>query len=444
MKAARLQYAVANGIVRASIGARAWLGDPGAQLFTAQGRLNPYPVYRRIRERGPVVATSVGLVSASHPVVDQVLRDPRFGSVPPERSGAPGALDRLVAAAVMDPTTALAGVTSVPNPLGPESLIGMDPPDHTRLRRLVSRAFTPRAIARWRPRVERLADDLLDHAVQDGELDLVPGYAAPLPILAICEILGIPVEDRDRFKEWGDAVALTLDLIGPAEQARAGAALEELDAYFGRLFEQRRQDPGEEVIDTLLAAESSGEAIRPRELLATVLLLLVAGFETTVNLIGNGALLLLKHPDQLALLREDPALIPNAVEEFLRYDPPVQQDGRIAKEDLELAGVQVPRGLPVSLLLGGANRDPAVFNDPERFDVTRPDADRHLAFASGIHYCLGASLARLEGEIAFTTLLRRFGRIEAAGAPRRRRGLILRGLESLPLRVRSTSLVPVA
>lgn len=440
---ARLKYLAANGILQASVSAQAWLGDPGAQVFTGPGRLNPYPIYRRIRERGPLVRTGVGLMSASHATTDQVLRDPRFTSVAPER-GEPGLVDRVVAAAVMDPATAISSVTTVPNPVGPESMIGMDPPDHTRLRRLVARAFTPRSIAAWRPRVERLAEDLLDQAGRDGEFDLVPSYAAALPILAICEILGIPGQDRDRFREWGDAVASTLDIVGPVEQARAGVALDELDAYFTRLFDQRRREPGDEVIDTLLAAEATGEAITSREVMATVLLLLVAGFETTVNLIGNGALLLLKHPEQMALLREDPTLIPNAVEEFLRYDPPVQQDGRMAKEDLELAGLPVRRGEPISVLLGGANRDPAVFADPERFDVTRTDADRHLAFASGIHYCLGASLARLEGEIAFTALLRRFDGIEKAGPSRRRRGLILRGLDSLPLRVRSASLVPVA
>lgn len=441
----RLKYLLANGLIQGSIHARAWRGDPGAQLFTAQGRRDPYPLYRRIRERGPVVQTGVGLMSASHAVTDQVLRDPRFGSPPPPREDtSPGVVDRLLASAMMNPTTAMAGITDVPNPVGPESMIGMDPPDHTRLRRLVSRAFTPRSIARWRPRLERMADDLLDRSAGGGEFDLVPSYAAALPILAICEILGIPLEDRDRFKRWGDAVASTLDLITPADRVRAAAALEELDVYFTELFAKRRRDPGEEVIDTLLEAEAAGEAITPRELLATVLLLLVAGFETTVNLIGNGTLLLLRHPEQMALLREDPSLIPNAVEEFLRYDPPVQQDGRMAKEDLELAGVPVPEGAPVSVLLGGANRDPAVFDDPERFDVTRRDADRHLAFASGVHYCLGASLARLEAEIAFTTLLRRFERIEQAGPSRRRHGLILRGLDSLPLRVRSASLVPVA
>lgn len=433
---ARLQFGAARGLVRAMVGVRGLLGDPAAALFTRGGREDPYPHYRAVREQGRLVSGATGWVSASHPLVDGVLRDPVFGSVRPRQGRA---LDWLSSAALLDPVQAVGTMSSVPSPLGPRSLVGSDPPDHTRLRRLVSRAFTPRAVAGWRPRIEAIAAELLDRALApgDGTIDLVPTLAAPLPVLVICELLGVPAAERERFQRWGDALARTLDLLTLTSARHAATALDELAAYFDVLFAERRRDPGGKVIDVLLAAEADEPGLSADELLATTLLLLTAGFETTVNLIGNGVLALLEHPDQLALLRAEPARIPRAVEEMVRFDPPVQRDVRFARTEVTLDGRSLAAGTPVGLLLAGANRDPEVFTDPERFDVTRADAHRHLAFASGIHHCLGAALARLEGEVAVATLLERTTSLTTAGPARRRPGMVLRGVASLPVRVRA-------
>jgi cytochrome P450 len=433
----RVRFAVGRGAVRAAVGVRGLLGDPAAALFTRRGRADPYPHYREIRRRGRLVPGATGLASASHALVDEVLRSPAFGSARPSQGRAG---DWLSSAALLDPVQAVATMSAVPSPLGPRSLIGSDPPDHTRLRRLVSRAFTPRAVAAWRPRIEQIADALRDArldraaATGDGVIDVIPAFAAPLPVLVICELLGVPAADRRRFQHWGDALARTLDLLTLTTARQAAVALDELAAYFDVLFERRRREPGDDVIDVLLAAEADEPGLSSDELLATTLLLLAAGFETTVNLIGNAVLALLQHPAQLALLRAEPARTAAAVEEALRWDAPVQRDVRFARVDVDLDGRTVPAGTPVGLLLAGANRDPEVFADPERFDLTRRDAHRHLAFASGIHHCLGAALARLEGEIAISVLLRRAPALASAGPMRRRAGMVLRGVTSLPVR----------
>lgn len=430
----RIRKTALYGAVRTTLGVRGTMGDLGAQLLGKDARADPYPLYRRIRDRGRLVPSSIGWLTATHEVCDAVLRDhERFGSaeVATDTRDA-GWLDHLVGAAVSEAFVAGAG-GEAPNPLGPESMIGMNPPDHTRLRRSVGRAFTPRAIARLRPRVEQVTADLLDTALTRGRLDVVTDLAGTLPVVVICELLGVPTESRAQIKRWGEDVALLLDIVGPAEQVRAATAVTELAGYFTELFAQRRAAPGDAVIDRLLAEEGAEEPIPERELMATALLLLVAGFETTVNLIGNGVLALLEHPDQEAVLRADRSLLPNAVDEMLRWDPPVQQDGRFVRRPVRFEGHDLPVGSQVLPLLAGANRDPAVFRHPERFDVTRDDADRHLSFASGVHYCLGAALARMEAEVALAALLDRVPRLRQAGPARRRPSTTLRGLTSLPL-----------
>jgi cytochrome P450 len=443
--------ATALKAVLAGVLAQRWAsGDPIARLVAPAGRADPYPQYRRVRESGLLVPSMIGLVSAHHAVVAEVLRDhERFGSAPVPRpqgrrltraermiarlsaDGAPQQVDRR--------RHDRATFTRTPDPLGSESMIGMDPPDHTRLRRLVSRAFTPRAVSRIKDRVEEVAEQLLDEAPAHG-FELMSGYAGVLPVVVISEILGIPHRDREKVKYWGDTLASGLDVMGGAPPEKVGPALDALAGYLADLFEARRREPGDQVIDTLLAAASPDpdgepERLSERELMSTAVLLLTAGFETTVNLIGNGVLAMLAHPEQRAAVVDDPALTANAVEEVLRYDPSVQLTARVTRVRTELAGRPVRPGTMVVCALAGANRDPAVFDDPERFDVTRANAREHLSFAGGVHYCLGASLARLEGEVGLRLLLQRYPDLALDGRVVPGRGLILRGPKRLPVRL---------
>jgi cytochrome P450 len=407
---------------RAVVTALAAGGDPAARLMLPAARRDPYPSYDRIRAAGPFARTRMGWYTARHEVVSAVLRSPAFShdfSVDP-RFQTRGMSHRRAEDLV--------------DPLGPDSMLGTDPPDHTRLRRLVAAGFTPRSVQALRPRVEEIAHDLLRDL--DGPVvDVVPRYARVLPVLVICEVLGVPARDRERFTAWGDVLAVTLDATASSlAQRRGQRALRGLMAYFDDLFAERRASPGDDLVSRLLAVEEDGDQLTYRELLATCLLLLAAGFETTVNLLGNGAKALLAHPDQGALLREEPGRLPDAVEEVLRHDAPVQLTARLAVRDIEIAGRTVPQGSPVVTLLGGANRDPAVFARPDDFDVTRPNVRQHLAFAAGVHHCLGAALARLEGEIGFAALLEAFPDLSPAGRPVQRRTFVLRGPVSLPVR----------
>ncbi len=398
-----------------------WSGDLGAQLLDPATRADPYRQYERIRARGPIVHSRLGLLTADHATVGAVLRDPRFGhGEGGQRAEGTGPV--------------LAGRAEIVDPLGGESMIGMNPPDHTRLRSLTTKAFTPRAIAGLRPRMEELAHRLLDAPARAGGLDLMAEYATLLPVLVIGEVLGVPPEDEARFRAWNADLAASLDWSSPpAARRQAGRALVELEGYLAGLFERRRRDPGDDLISRLLAVEEEGDRLTARELMATTVLLLLAGFETTVNVLGNGTLALLRHPGQQGLLRDQPDLIPNAVEEILRWDGPVQLTGREALEPVQLEGVDVAPGTMVVTLLAGANRDPAVFDDPATFRVDRPNARQHLAFATGVHHCLGAALARLESEVALRALLDRFPTLGLAGRPVRRPTFVLRGLTRLPL-----------
>ncbi len=309
---------------------------------------------------------------------------------------------------------------------GQLSLLELDPPDHTRLRRLAAPAFSPRALAGWDARIATVVDGLLDALPTSGPFDLVAGLAAPLPIAVITDLLGVPDASSADFARHGATIGSAL--AGPrslAHVARLIAADRQLQRTLSEVFALRRREPGDDVVSRLLAAE--GDELRPEELRPLCLLLLLAGFETTVNLVGNTVLALLEHPDQWRAVADDPTLAAAAVEETLRWDPPVQRTLRVPSVDVELAGTTVPKGTMVLLYLAGAGRDPAAFEDPDRFDLTRTGGAEHLAFSAGVHYCLGAPLARTEAVTAVRMLAERFPRLERAGRLRRRHGTVIRG-----------------
>jgi cytochrome P450 len=313
-----------------------------------------------------------------------------------------------------------------------KSILNLDPPDHTRLRRLVAPAFSPRQMAGYRPRIEKTVHELLDAVPAHGRFDLVSSFAAPLPIAVISDLLGVPHSRADDFARYGATIGSALDGIKSLRHARAlMQANAELAALFEEIFALRRREPSDDVIGTIVAA--AGSTVRPAEMVPLCTLLLIAGFETTVNLISNGTLALLENSQQWQALCDDPTLAPSAVEEVLRYDPPVQRTGRIALEEVSLHGVQVRRNQLVLTLLGAAGRDPDVYDHPARFDITRAQPVEHLAFSSGIHYCLGQPLARLEASIAFEALAPRLPRLRRAGRVVRRDSATIRGPLHLPV-----------
>jgi cytochrome P450 len=393
-------------------------GDPLARWMGPKAKADPYPLFADIRRRGLVRSSLGPWVTARHTTVEQVLRDRRFSSAPEHQRGY-----QPPAYADDDPRSGLPGA----------DLLTLDPPDHTRIRRLVSAGFTPKAVAALEPWIRETAGRLLDRA--GDEFDLIDALAFPLPMAVICRLLGVPPQDQDRFRVWGGDVAAALDpMTDRAAANRSHAAELALIEYLRELVRRRRADPDDSILSALVAAEAEGDRLSPGELVSTALLLLVAGFETTVNLIGNGTAALLAAPEQWHRLREEPGLLPGAVEELLRYDSPVQLTMRTATEDTEVDGTLIARGVSVIVAIGGANRDPAVFDQPDRLLLGRPEAARHLSFSLGMHHCLGASLARLEGRLAFEELTRRYPRLEQAGRPARRPLLVLRGYESLPVR----------
>ncbi len=379
---------------------------------------DPYPTYHRLRTEDPVHHNPLGFwVLTRYDDVVAVLRDPRF---------AKEAIAAFVAARYGVATPAI-GL----------SMLDRDPPDHTRLRGLVNKAFTPRVVEALRPRIQRIVDDLLQRVGGIGSMDLIEDFAYPLPVTVICEMLGVPVADHERFKGWGLDIARGLDaiLLPPDSDVarRSGASRHALADYFRELIAERRAAPRGDLLSALIAAEEAGDKLNEDELLATCILLLVAGHETTVNLIGNGTLALLRHPDQLRRLREHSDLIASAVEELLRYDGPVQRTARIPSEDVTIRGKTIGKGELVMPFIGAADRDPAQFPDPDRLDITRVD-NRHIAFGWGIHFCLGAPLARVEGQIAINTLVQRFPKLAlATDTPEYRESLTLRGLKTLPV-----------
>jgi cytochrome P450 len=403
-----------------------WRGDPVARMMLPATKADPYPLYAQLRPRG-LVRSPLGLFAAAdHATVASILRDRRFSSSPVHQRGY-----RETSYPPDDPRAGLPAA----------DLLTMDPPDHTRLRRLVSGAFTPRAIAGLEPWIREVTVRLLANADGAAGFDLIQALAFPLPIAVICRLLGVPAEDQAQFRVWGHDVAATLD-PQTAAQAQTRAAELALTDYLQDLVRQRRADPDDSILSALIAAEEEGDKLTPGEVVSTALLLLVAGFETTVNLIGNGTVALLGEPGSWQRLRQDPALIPAAIEEMLRYDSPVQLTSRIATEDAEAGGRVIAAGRAVIVSIGGANRDPAVFERPDEFRIGRPDPGRHLAFSLGIHHCLGASLARLEARIAIEELTQRYPALELAAPPVRRPLLVLRGFESVPVRATQMPSLP--
>ena len=390
------------------------LFDPGLPEFHA----NPYPFYHRLRSEDPVHRTEAGYwVVTRYADVVTVLRDPRFGR---EDFG--------------PMVSAIYGEDSerVPRPM-----VFRDPPAHTRLRSLVSNAFTSRVVQGMRPHIQEIVDRLLDRVQDARAMDVIADLAYPLPVTVICEMLGVPEGDRDAMRRWSDDIARSLDALGlPSDREivrRGRAARHALGEYFRGLLPERRRHPRADLLSLLLAAEEQGDKLTEDELLATCVLIFIAGHETTVNLIGNGLLALLQHPRQMATLRENPELLPGAVEELLRYDSPVQRTARVTKSEIRLEGKIIPRHALVVAAIGAANRDPERFAEPDRLDIARRDKD-HIAFGFGIHFCLGAPLARIEAQIALGALLRRLPRLAlATETPQWRESSTLRGLKALPL-----------
>jgi cytochrome P450 len=318
---------------------------------------------------------------------------------------------------------------------GAHSILNVDPPDHTRLRRLVSKAFTPKMVHELRPRIQTLVDDALDSMAARGKADLISDLAFPLPFTVISEMLGMPDGNRDEVRGWSHTLTKTLDpILSPEEVDAALLAASNMQAHVQDVLAWKRDHPADDLLTGLLAAEDEGDRLSEIELLDQVLLLYVAGHETTVNLIGNATLALLGHPDQLARLRADPELDGGAVEELLRYDSPVQFSRRITTADLDVAGTTIPAGTFTLTCLGSANHDGARWGPTaDQLDITRPDAGQHMSFGNGIHHCLGSSLARTEAQVAIGTLVRRFPDLALAGEPERNGRVVLRGLESLPV-----------
>lgn len=401
-------------------------GNPMAQLIANHGRGNdPYPLMEEIRSQGRLIRTPFVWVTADHVLCREILRDKRFGVTPPTGMEMPRALRAL-----LDRTD-----PGVANPVEPPAMVIVDPPDHTRYRQLVAQSFTPRAIDTLDTRVAEVTAELIDRLARTPQPDLIADYAAALPVAMIAEILGLPAETHARLLDWGHHGAPLLDIgIRWKTYRQAVDGLRGIDSYLNEHFRQVRAGAPSDNPFSRMAADHT---LTDRELTANAALLIGAGFETTVNLIGNGIVLLLRHPDQLALLRDNPDRWPAAVDEILRIDSPVQMTARTAQCDIEIGGQRLRAGDMVAVLLGGANRDPGVFPEPARFDITRPNVRDHLAFASGIHACLGAALARIEGATALRALFEAYPDLDLAETPKRRGLVNLHGYLRLPARLGS-------
>jgi len=393
---------------------------------------NPYEEYRVERESEPIQQTPFGpWIVFNHAESVQLLRDVTLSVDVRKAMEILGEdpRDRAKMRAELFPDKA---------PREDTSILNIDPPDHTRLRKLVSSVFTPRRVADLAPMIERIVDEHLDAVVDRGEMDLIADLAFPLPFAVISEMLGMPDGDSAQLREWSHTLVKILDFtIGPEELMAAVIAGENLREHIANVIEWKRSNLGDDLLSALILAEDNGDVLSDVELVDQVNVLFIAGHETTVNLIGNGTWALLQNRDQLELLRDDPTVEATAIDELLRYDSPVQISRRITLEPIQIGGRDVAAGTFVLTSLGSANRDPAVFGPTaDQLDLRRADAARHLAFGSGTHHCLGASLARMEGTIAITRLIRRFPQLQAISAPAWNGRLVLRGMDSLRLSLR--------
>ncbi|MFH9074520.1 cytochrome P450 [Streptomyces alboflavus] len=411
-KSAGFKFSAKLGATRAILRAFGVFGDPFTRLL--QGQEDPYPLYAKVRQRGPVHRSHLGTwVTGSHELGTRILRD-RTLFLNREQGGVPG--HEMMAEIPWN-----------------SSILGLDPPDHTRLRRLAQPAFGPRMISKYRVQVEKLCNALLDDlATRDG-FDLIEDFAGPLPLLVIGELLGVPEEYHDRFIRAGRKVGPVIDGVKSLKMARDfRSAVDDLDQVFTELIELRAKDPGDDLISRLTVANEEGK-LSTEELLAFCTVLAVTGFETTTNLIGNAVLAMTGDRAQWDLLREDPDLAPRAVEETLRYDSPALQAQRVPHGDIALAGHHIRANSSVVVLIGAANRDPEVYDDPDRFDLTRENPAEHLSFSGGIHYCIGAPLARMEGETALRVLVERLPDLRVAGPVVRRSSPVISGCTRLPV-----------
>lgn len=388
--------------------------------FNPAYRDDPYPLLHRARRLAPAlpIPDLRAVLVTRHADAKAILQD-RSLSRDPAKALPDSIMGRLFASGA-----------------APRNILFLDDPDHKRLRGLMSKAFNQRAVDHMRPRIAVLVDRLLDQVAERATFDLIGEFAVPLPIAVIAEMLGVDDGDFRQFKRWSDDLLFVFNLMrSPEEEARLRAAEEGMTAYFARVIEERRARPREDLMGAFVAAEEAGDAMTDAEIIASAILLLTAGNLTTTDLIGNGVLALLEHPDELERLRRDPALIVNAVEEVLRYDGPVTNTGRVVTRDLSVGGCPLHRGEGVGIILAGANRDPSVHENPDRFDITRARID-HVAFGGGAHFCLGAPLARAEAQIAIGTLIRRFPRLRREPRPLAYKSTFgFRGLERLDLAI---------
>ncbi|HEY6798535.1 MAG TPA: cytochrome P450 [Kineosporiaceae bacterium] len=418
------RWVIRHGLPRLLLRVMTWAGSlVGSLLFDRGNQEQLYDLHRRIRAKGRLVGGVVALATGHHRTTVELLRDPTYHA---------GATSSRVASCAMRHGVAPDAV----GPLDAPSLLVVDPPEHPRYRRLVNKVFTARAVAAMGPDIARIADGLLDAFPGTGVVDLVPAYAKRLPVAVIAHLMGIPESMLDQFLSWSDRAAPALDLGLPyREYLVADQALHETNRWLREHFQRVRNGNGDDLLSRLVRIVDDDDQFTDDELLATVQLLLAAGFVTIVDMIANGAVLLLRHPRQLAELRADPSGWPNAVEEILRYESPVQLTARFATERATLAGRELRRGRAIVAILGAANRDPEVFEDADVFDIRRPNARDHVAFSRGLHHCLGSGLARLEGEIGFRALFERYPDMTLLGGPVRRPGAVLRGYSSVPVRL---------
>ncbi|MFN4312453.1 MAG: cytochrome P450 [Ferrovibrio sp.] len=388
---------------------------------------DPYPALARLRQDDPVHWSDRlgGWMLTRHDDIRASLRDPRLSS------------DRMRPFFAHLPDETRTGLADLDAHMALWAVFN-DPPVHTRLRGLMNRAFTSSAVAALRPQIATIVHGLVDDLLQRREADFIQAFAYPLPATVIAALLGVPQQDVELLKRWSDDLGsfVLTSRLSPDKYARANAAIAEMNAYFGELVEERRRTPREDVATGLVMAAERGDFLSRDELVAACVLLLFAGHETTTHLLGNGLLALLRHPDQMQMLRDrrdDSALVANAVEEMLRWDGPSLAQVRVAADDYELRGKVMRKGARVFQMLAGANRDPEVFADPDRFDITRADSSRHVTFGFGIHFCIGTPLARLEGQVAFPILMERLGDIALAAPPDWSDSIVVRGLNRLQI-----------